>query len=89
MKDSKALLLDYLASIRDADRAASLFADNGVFESRTSARSESGRATSAAFDVAASFFWSRVSERNGDGRDRNVSDADFHEIRARSTSQKP
>src|SRR5712664_2930105 len=32
MKDSKALLLDYLASIRDADRAASLFADDGVFE---------------------------------------------------------
>jgi hypothetical protein len=34
-EDSKALLLDYLASIRDADRAAS-------------PRSESGRATSAA-----------------------------------------
>jgi hypothetical protein len=32
VKDSKALLLDYLASIRDADRAASLFTDDGVFE---------------------------------------------------------
>jgi hypothetical protein len=32
MKDSKALLLDYLASIRDPERAASLFADDGVFE---------------------------------------------------------
>jgi hypothetical protein len=32
MKDSKALLLEYLASIRDSERAASLFADDGVFE---------------------------------------------------------
>ena len=32
MKDSKTLLLEYLASIRDPERAASLFADNGVFE---------------------------------------------------------
>jgi uncharacterized protein len=32
MKDSKALLLEYLASIRDAERAASLFADDGAFE---------------------------------------------------------
>ncbi len=32
MKDSKALLLDYLSSIRDPERAASLFADNGAFE---------------------------------------------------------
>jgi len=32
MKNSKALLLDYLASIRDPERAASLFADDGVFE---------------------------------------------------------
>ena len=32
MKDSKALLLDYLASIRDPERAASLFADEGAFE---------------------------------------------------------
>jgi uncharacterized protein len=32
MKDSKALLLEYLASIRDPERAASLFADTGVFE---------------------------------------------------------
>ena len=32
MKASKALLLDYLASVRDPDRAASLFADDGVFE---------------------------------------------------------
>ena len=32
MKDSKALLLDYLAAIRDPERAASLFADDGVFE---------------------------------------------------------
>jgi hypothetical protein len=32
MKDSKALPLDYLASIRDPERAASLFADDGVFE---------------------------------------------------------
>ena len=32
MKDSKALLLEYLASVRDPERAASLFADDGVFE---------------------------------------------------------
>lgn len=32
MKDSKALLLEYLASIRDPEHAASLFADDGVFE---------------------------------------------------------
>jgi hypothetical protein len=32
MKDSKALLLEYLASIRDPERAASLFAENGAFE---------------------------------------------------------
>ena len=32
MKDSKALLLEYLASIRDPERASSLFADDGVFE---------------------------------------------------------
>ncbi len=32
MKDSKALMLEYLASIRDPERAASLFADDGVFE---------------------------------------------------------
>ena len=32
MKDSKALLLEYLASIRDPERAASLFADDGAFE---------------------------------------------------------
>jgi len=32
MKDSKALLLDYLASVRDPERAASLFADDGAFE---------------------------------------------------------
>ena len=32
MKDSKALLLAYLASVRDPERAASLFADDGVFE---------------------------------------------------------
>jgi hypothetical protein len=32
MKDSKALLLDYLASIREPERAASLFADDGAFE---------------------------------------------------------
>jgi len=32
MKDSKALLLDYLASVREPERAASLFADDGVFE---------------------------------------------------------
>ena len=32
MKDSKALLLEYLASIRAPERAASLFADDGVFE---------------------------------------------------------
>lgn len=32
MKDSKTLLLNYLASVRDPERAASLFADNGVFE---------------------------------------------------------
>ena len=32
MKDSKALLLGYLASIRDPERAASFFANDGVFE---------------------------------------------------------
>src|SRR6478736_6328492 len=32
MKESKALLLDYLASVRDPERAASLFAEDGVFE---------------------------------------------------------
>lgn len=32
MKGSKALLLDYLASIGDPDRAASLFAEDGAFE---------------------------------------------------------
>lgn len=32
MKNSKALLLDYLASIRDPERAASLFAEDAVFE---------------------------------------------------------
>lgn len=32
MKDSKALLLAYVASVRDPDRAASLFAEDGVFE---------------------------------------------------------
>ena len=32
MKDSKALLLNYLDSVRDPERAASLFAEDGVFE---------------------------------------------------------
>ena len=32
MKDSKALLLEYLASVRDPERAASLFANDGAFE---------------------------------------------------------
>jgi uncharacterized protein len=32
MKDSKALLLNYLASVRDPEGAASLFADDGAFE---------------------------------------------------------
>ena len=32
VKDSKTLLLQYLASIRDPERAASLFAEDGVFE---------------------------------------------------------
>jgi uncharacterized protein len=32
MKDSKTLLLEYLASIRDPERAASLFAHDGAFE---------------------------------------------------------
>src|SRR5260370_16518039 len=32
MNDSKTLLLNYLASIRDPERAASLFAEDGVFE---------------------------------------------------------
>ena len=32
MKDSKALFLEYLASVRDPERAASLFAEDGVFE---------------------------------------------------------
>jgi hypothetical protein len=30
MKDSKALLLEYLASVRDPEGAASLFAEDGV-----------------------------------------------------------
>jgi hypothetical protein len=32
MKDSKALLLEYLASVHNPERAASLFADDGLFE---------------------------------------------------------
>jgi len=32
MKDSKTLLLNYLASVRDPERAASLFAEDGAFE---------------------------------------------------------
>jgi hypothetical protein len=32
MKDSKNLLLEYLASVRDPERAASLFAEDGAFE---------------------------------------------------------
>ena len=32
MKDSKALLLDYLSSVRDPEHAASLFAEDGVME---------------------------------------------------------
>ncbi len=32
MKDSKALLLEYLASVRDPERAASLFAEDAAFE---------------------------------------------------------
>ncbi|MBB3455218.1 hypothetical protein FHT86_003517 [Rhizobium sp. BK313] len=32
MKNSKTLLLDYLASVRDPERAASLFAEDGTFE---------------------------------------------------------
>jgi uncharacterized protein len=32
MKDSKTLLLDYLSSVRDPEHAASLFAEDGVFE---------------------------------------------------------
>src|SRR5258705_13913591 len=32
MKGMKALLLEFFASIRDPERAASLFADNGTFE---------------------------------------------------------
>jgi hypothetical protein len=32
MKHSKAQLLEYLASVRDPEHAASLFADDGVFE---------------------------------------------------------
>jgi uncharacterized protein len=32
MKDSKTLLLDYLALVRDPEHAASLFAEDGVFE---------------------------------------------------------
>jgi hypothetical protein len=32
MKGSKTLLLDYLASIRDPERAAALFAEDAVFE---------------------------------------------------------
>jgi uncharacterized protein len=32
MKDSKTLLLEYLASVRDPERAAPLFAEDGAFE---------------------------------------------------------
>ena len=32
MKDSKTLLLEYLASVRDPETAASLFAEDGAFE---------------------------------------------------------
>jgi hypothetical protein len=32
MKDSKTLLLEYLASVRDPERAASLFAEDEAFE---------------------------------------------------------
>ena len=32
MKNSKALLLEYLASVRDPEHAASLFAEDGAFE---------------------------------------------------------
>jgi hypothetical protein len=32
LKHSKALLLEYLAAVRDPEHAASLFADDGVFE---------------------------------------------------------
>jgi hypothetical protein len=32
MKDAKGLLLEYVASVRAPDRAASLFAEDGVFE---------------------------------------------------------
>lgn len=32
MKNSKTLLLEYLASVRDAEHAASLFAEDGAFE---------------------------------------------------------
>jgi hypothetical protein len=32
LKNSKTLLLDYLASVRDPERAASLFAEDGAFE---------------------------------------------------------
>jgi uncharacterized protein len=32
MKDSKALMLEYLTSVRDPERAASLFAEDGVLE---------------------------------------------------------
>jgi hypothetical protein len=32
MNDSKTLLLDYLSSVRDPEHAASLFAEDGVFE---------------------------------------------------------
>jgi len=32
MKDSKTLLLEYLSSVRDPEHAASLFAEDGIFE---------------------------------------------------------
>jgi NAD(P)-dependent dehydrogenase (short-subunit alcohol dehydrogenase family) len=38
VEHSKALLLDYLASVRDPERAASLFADDGVFASGEAGR---------------------------------------------------
>jgi len=45
VKDSKALLLEYLASVRDPERAASLFAEDGAFELHVLRSLGSGRAS--------------------------------------------
>jgi hypothetical protein len=70
MKDSKALLLEYLASIRDPERAASLFADDGVFELPSCARSGSDLATPAGARSPRSFTGCSNSIRTSRSRRR-------------------